>query len=202
MQTRDIALALAAAFFASGLFCGGPSDPGSSGNCEEDPATDPASANTGNLPVTLGKTRSEQYAPTGDASIDTDAPPGDYYTIFEPLADEDATLDIVYGFQGGSHIEPAVALPAERYDTIDSVVRFQLRNPENGDVMTTKSCQQTGRDGWDERQDRLVFDSLRLVLEDGASSVLDKQMELIADIEINGDRKVLKQMVTVVAGES
>ena len=204
METKHIALALAAAFFASGLFCSGPSSPSPSGNCEEEPATDPASVNSGELPLTLGTAYVEETKIEPDASSDLSShryPRYEYDTIFEPFDADNPTLQVVNGFQGGSHLEPAIAIPKDHYDSLDATIRFQLRKPGNGKVMTTRSCDQPAEERWAESGDRIVYNNLRLVLDVKPARVEGKEMELIADVEVNGDRKVLKQVVTILASE-
>lgn len=183
---------LGGAWLAVGLICalacGGPDDPQASGDCARDPATDPAEANGGDLEVRVGQFVSERND-QGDWV-------GSRFVSFE----QKPTLELVHGFQGGSHVEPSLILPNHSKDGAEKTVAFQLRDG-SGEVLTTKSCYSYG---WLERESGSGTEmrNPRAVFKENPSQHVGNTVELIVDVTVEGEaRKVIRRQLELVDEE-
>ncbi|MFB6351408.1 MAG: hypothetical protein ABEN55_10730 [Bradymonadaceae bacterium] len=182
---------------------GGGGGGGPTGNCQDSPATNPDEADRGDLDALLGRPGSGPpeniYLDAGGDVLGADTTGRvSPETVFDPIGDGNRKLLIHTGPQGGGgiHLEPAVLVRDDAPADTQTMVRFQVRDPGSGDVLTHTACARRNLGAWDDVPNGRMYRGMRVIFNVDRSRAQGTR-ELIADLQIGDRRKVIKQTVQI-----
>lgn len=143
--------------------------------------------------ITADTSRADTVMIDATSGGDTGSGPTEGYYAFTALDEDDPAFEVVFGVQGGTHIEPALLVENVDSEEFDSTIKFQLRDPETDEVLTHTACQKGDEGIWDKRTDGWLYHGIRVIFSDSRPD----EVTFIADIQIDDERKVVKKRVSL-----
>lgn len=139
----------------------------------------------------------------GDLTLEAGRLVGDADS-FEAYADDgSAVIELVMGFQGGYHIEPALRLQGVETSGLETEIEYVVTRTSNGNRLNRPSEFRIGRRGWEERETGYIHRSNPVIFDiQRPSDIVGDEVELQLRVDVDsGGRGTTRVVGTIVDEE-